>query len=276
MTNKGSEISFDFGANWIEFATKMLTFERVERARREFVGLIGIVGTRRGTFLDVGYGQGLAVLLAAEMGFCVTGVDIDKKNLVAFRHVRKKFFPTVDRSINLISGSILDEALVRTLQLQEPDGFDVVHAWGVLHHTGHLSRALDNTLRLSSPTGRIILAIYARHWSSPIWWGVKKTYCWAPVWVRRLIELVFLPILGLRLALSPELRAGAGSRGMSLVSDLRDWLGGYPYEYLSVSEVCDWAERNMLKPVFIRKAAGWTGCTEYVFERDGPRANVGR
>ena len=73
--------------------------------------------------------------------------------------------------------------------------------------------------------------------------------------------------MGIRVILSKELRTGIGRRGMHFMSDLRDWLGGYPYEYMSVSEISDWAALHNLNVVFTRNAAGWTGCNEYVFRR---------
>lgn len=267
MSEKDPDIAFDFGANWIEFASKSLETSDVDRARQDFKKLVRHGGVSKGSFLDIGFGQGLSILVAAEMGLCATGIDVNNKNCTAFVEVRKKFFPKLDTSINLFIGSILNDEVTEMLQLEEPNGFDIVHAWGVLHHTGQLDRALEKTVKLVSPTGCLILAIYTRHWSSPLWRVIKKSYCRVPAWGQRLFEGLFWPIVGIRVILSKELRTGVGHRGMHFMSDLRDWLGGYPYEYMSVSEISDWAALHNLNVVFTRNAAGWTGCNEYVFKR---------
>jgi 2-polyprenyl-6-hydroxyphenyl methylase/3-demethylubiquinone-9 3-methyltransferase len=59
---------------------------------------------------------------------------------------------------------------------------------------------------------------------------------------------------------------------MEWMTDVRDWLGGYPYESISEAGVLALAEQLGLTPVrrFCRKPGLGllgTGCDEYVFAR---------
>jgi 2-polyprenyl-6-hydroxyphenyl methylase/3-demethylubiquinone-9 3-methyltransferase len=58
-----------------------------------------------------------------------------------------------------------------------------------------------------------------------------------------------------------------GARGMHFYTDVVDWVGGYPYEYASVSEVADFFEKNGFKLKTVIKTKGTTGCNQFVFER---------
>jgi 2-polyprenyl-6-hydroxyphenyl methylase/3-demethylubiquinone-9 3-methyltransferase len=55
--------------------------------------------------------------------------------------------------------------------------------------------------------------------------------------------------------------------GMHFYTDIVDWVGGYPYEYASVSEVVDFFESRGFKLIKLTKTRGFTGCNEFVFEK---------
>jgi len=54
---------------------------------------------------------------------------------------------------------------------------------------------------------------------------------------------------------------------MHFYTDIVDWVGGYPYEYASVSEVVDFFESRGFKLIKLTKTRGFTGCNEFVFEK---------
>jgi len=56
-------------------------------------------------------------------------------------------------------------------------------------------------------------------------------------------------------------------RGMRYYTDIVDWVGGYPYQYASVSEVTDFFEARGFKLTKLIKTKGFTGCNEFVFEK---------
>jgi SAM-dependent methyltransferase len=76
-------MQFDFGSNWIAFSRRALTPEKVELARRDFTRLLKGIDLKGKSFLDIGFGQGLSLLLAQEAGAHVFGNDINPKCRVA-------------------------------------------------------------------------------------------------------------------------------------------------------------------------------------------------
>lgn len=261
---------FEFGKNWTAFAEQALSEERVQHAREDFRALVGC-GTLEGqSFLDIGFGQGLAVALAIEEGAGrVVAIDIDPDCLNAYE-ITKRHFPALARTPHVIVGSILDNTVVAKLKSEGP--FDIVHSWGVLHHTGRMWDAIDHAASLVKPGGQFILAIYARHWTSPLWRTLKWTYVSLPTWGKRLMLALFYPAMRLRAA---QLKDPADKqRGMNFYHDLVDWVGGYPYEYASKDEIEKWLNRSGFRLVRFRSTKGWTGCHEYVFskisEKDRP------
>lgn len=215
-------------------------------------------------FLDIGFGQGLSLLLAATHGALVVGNDINPKCRLALETSRR-FFPSVaPGAITIVEGSILDPAVKQRLVALAPEGcYDIVYAWGVLHHTGAMWQALDIVLSLVKPGGWLVLAIYNKHWTSPYWRVIKRLFNLLPVFGQRLLaSLAFLPAL-LVTWLTTRTNPFSKERGMSFYYDLIDWLGGYPYEFASPEEISRYlkqrADLHKLIPV-----VGNTGCNQFV------------
>jgi len=189
-------MQFDFGKNWTNFSKKALDDRRIQQARTDFNQLLSGLNLAGQRFVDIGFGQGLSLLLAKEAGAQVVGCDINKNCLEALRQT-SRFFPGMQiDDIPLVIGSILETGTVDRLKtLGEHERYDVVHSWGVLHHTGHMSRAIAHAARLVKPSGKFIIAIYNRHWSSPLWLIIKRLYCNSPDWVQRIMIGLFFPII---------------------------------------------------------------------------------
>jgi len=257
---------FEFGANWRSFSRQSLGPRALEAARLSLTALLGPGRIRGARFVDVGCGSGLFSLAAAGLGAAeVLGFDLDPEAVRASRDNLGLLPPGQARRVRFERGSILDPAFTAGLG---PAG--VVYAWGSLHHTGAMWPAVDAAAGLAAPGGVLALALYARHWTSPLWKGVKRLYNALPGPGR----------LAMQWALAPPLLLGAWAttgrwplardRGMDFRHDLIDWIGGYPYEYASPEEVAARAARLGLRPLAQRPQRGWTGCAEYVFLRPGP------
>ena len=55
--------------------------------------------------------------------------------------------------------------------------FDIVYAWGVLHHTGLMWESLGNAATLVRPGGRLVIAIYNDQGEvSRMWTAIKRLY----------------------------------------------------------------------------------------------------
>ena len=265
--NRRHTVDFDFGENWVNYAESKLTPELVEQARSDFSRLMSHTSQLDGDFLDIGYGQGLSLLLAAEMGFRVTGLEINKKNLIALEKTKSLFQKMAVPTERLIIGSILDDETVSKLTNMNVSGYHVVHSWGVLHHTGNLHKAFNNTAKLVRPGGYLVVAIYRKHWTSPFWKRFKYIFCASPEIIRKMLVVFFLPLLFIRFLTSRTIRSSVTRRGMHFFFDLIDWLGGFPYEYEDANTIVGWANSVGMKQITIIRGAGWTGCNEYIFKR---------
>jgi hypothetical protein len=157
--------------------------------------------------------------------------------------------------------------------------FDIVYAWGVLHHTGHMWESMENTDRLVAPGGTVFLAIYNDTGSQSERWKVIKRFynqlprvlrlpyvfaVSAPAEAKALLRSIIDGQLGgyLRSWVCPE-----PSRGMSRWRDLVDWVGGYPYETAKPEEVFDFFSQRGYLLKKIKCGNVGMGCNEFVFEK---------
>ena len=71
--------AFNFGENWAEYSTNALSPARLAEARADFATLVSGLSLAGGTFLDIGFGQGLGLLVATESGARTVGCDINPR-----------------------------------------------------------------------------------------------------------------------------------------------------------------------------------------------------
>lgn len=232
IRKKYQEKRFQFGANWEAFLDT-LDEERIhvaEHSLKEMLDLDDLTGKR---FLDIGCGSGLFSLAARRLGAKVHSFDYDPKSVECTRELKKRYYPNDDNWI-IEEGSVLDENYLVSL-----GKFDVVYAWGVLHHTGDMMRALNNAMIPVSDQGILFISIYNDQGIlSRFWKQIKKTYCSG--WMgKMLICSVFIPYFTLRTIASGLIKYKnpiwyfsnyKKNRGMSIYHDWIDWLGGYPFE----------------------------------------------
>jgi len=270
---------FDVGRNWEDFATKALDPARVAQARDDFRELLGDITLVGKSFLDIGFGQGLSLLIAAESGARVVGCDINPLCAEALSKT-SRFFPNFDSTrVPVVIGSILTEATVVTLRTRpeaSADGYDVVHSWGVLHHTGDMAAALRQASSLVGPGGYLILAIYNRHWTSLPWKAIKWSYCRSPHWLQRLLVTLLYPIIWLAKLMVTAHSPAKQSRGMDFYYNVVDWVGGYPYEYASIGELVGLVEALGYRCEKCLPAQVPTGCNQFIFRQIGrPAGSAG-
>lgn len=254
---------FSFGKNWQQYVQHALTQEKVRQARGAFHILFKDIDFTGKTFLDVGFGQGLALFFAQEMGAKVLGIDNDPENVAALKMTAAMFehceFP------NFRITSILDDSFIQE-QLQKGQ-FDLVHSWGVLHHTGNMRKAIENTVTLVKPGGFLVLAIYNRHWTSPIWRWVKWSYNKSPEFLQYATIYGFCPIIYIAKWFVTRKNPTRSERGMGFFYNVIDWIGGYPYEYARISEIQELVCSQNFRCVRILSAKVPTGCNQFVFQK---------
>lgn len=138
----------------------------------------------------------------------------------------------------MLQGSVLDKTFLESL-----GSFDIVYAWGVLHHTGDMWTAMDNVARLTRSEGALCLAIYNDCGLRSKAWRVIKRFYNVNLVTKIVVSIVFVPYLLSRRAIA-SIRRGSNlfatynrQRGMHVVTDLFDWIGGYPYEYAKCDDI---------------------------------------
>jgi SAM-dependent methyltransferase len=266
--------AFEFGRNWQRYNDKYLDPDRVEIAARSLNDLIGedLAGK---VFIDIGAGSGLFSLCAYRAGAArVISLDVDPESVEACRMLRRSIGNP--NSWEICEGSILDPRFILTL----PSG-DVVYSWGVLHHTGDMYRALRNAAKLVVPGGVLCIGIYnrvsGRVLDSKRWRSIKRRYNQAPRPIQRTMEAAYLSVWTARQLYrrrNPFTAAAQykRSRGMALMTDVIDWLGGYPYEYATPDEIVSFcrAECGLEEVKVIRTAERSTGNNQFVFRLAHP------
>ncbi len=262
---------FRFGANWRRFLKRLndVRIAEAESNLKEFLGEGSLAGK---SFLDIGSGSGLSSLAARRLGATVISFDFDTQSVACTEELRRRY-RAGDASWTVEQGSILDKAYLEGL-----GRFDVVYSWGVLHHTGAMWEAMENVKALVEPGGLLYIAIYNDCGEvSRTWHQRKRRYNALPRLLRPIyLTCVWVPI-ELRTLLSylrsgemktyiNELTGASSQRGMSWLNDIVDWVGGYPYEYATVSAVTSFYERSDFEIVKVRENSSY-GCHQIVFRR---------
>ena len=250
---------YEFGENWRRFL-KVLNTDRIFAAERSLKRMLDVEDLTNLRFLDVGSGSGLFSLAARRLGAYVHSFDYDQDSVACAAALKTRYFPGDSRWV-VERGSILDGGYLHQL-----GKFDVVYAWGVVHHTGAMWQALDNTLIPLVDHGRLFIAVYNDQGKiSEYWSRVKRAYTHYPA-TRPLITCVHVPVLACT-RLLPRLLSGRprSERGMALWYDLKDWLGGYPFEVASPGTIIDFFRVRGCTLVDFVPSADPAGNNEFVF-----------
>lgn len=261
------EITFSFGENWQNFIADNFDREKLAEAKKHLLDFLGLPDLKNLTFLDIGCGSGLFSLAAYSAGAAkIISFDLDPLAVAATKFLWSKHGSP--KHWEIFQGSILDQDLVGRLTANERA--DIVYSWGVLHHTGKMWTAIDNACKLVRPGGLFYLALYTTGPKSGYWLKIKKRYNLAGPYGKKLIEAkhilrhdVIPHLLKLQNPLKDILKKRP--RGMSYYTDVRDWLGGYPYEDAKIEEVLN-IFLNKLDWEYLNLATGEAN-TEYLFRR---------
>ncbi len=262
---------FAFGENWARFLS-VLDDDRIHMAEQSLGDMLKVKDLRGKRFLDIGSGSGVFSLAARRLGAAVHSLDYDPQSVACTLELKRRYFPG-DPDWQVEQGSVLDETYLKSL-----GRWDIVYAWGVLHHTGDLARALANVATLTDEAGGLFIAIYNDQGrTSRLWLKIKTLYNRLPRGFRWLI----LWPAAIRLWEPASVRdlmagkpfytwrryAGESSRGMSPWRDLVDWVGGLPFEVATPEHVFRFFRDRGFRLEELKTCQGGHGCNEFVFKK---------
>jgi SAM-dependent methyltransferase len=254
---------FKFGENWASFS-RILDETRVAEAENSLKTLFAVENFKGRSFLDIGCGSGLFSIAASRLGAeKVLGIDIDPVSVETSRENAKQWLKG-GGDISFVHGSALDAAQMDALGM-----FDIVYSWGVLHHTGNMERSIENTVRRVKSGGLLMIAIYNRHSSSAGWKLVKWLYNRSNRFGQRLLIWIFTPIIFVAKWIATGENPLKVRRGMEFMHNVIDWVGGYPYEYASISEMAAILQNFGFDVLNTIPATVPTGCNEFVCKHRG-------
>jgi 2-polyprenyl-6-hydroxyphenyl methylase/3-demethylubiquinone-9 3-methyltransferase len=225
------------------------------------------------TFLDIGCGSGLFSLAARRLGARVHSFDLDPLSVACTIELKNRYFPE-DEKWNIEEGNVLDVDYLNSL-----GQFDLVYAWGVLHHTGAMWQALENVIPLVAGGGKLYISIYNDQGdASRRWAALKKFYNQSSRPIKAVIVLGVASLWLIRSSLVRLMRfqnplpfkewaKEKKSRGMSIWHDLVDWVGGYPFEVAKPEEIFDFFRERGFILTRLKTRGGKSGCNEFLFLR---------
>ncbi len=272
MDNATEEIKkgerFSFGENWQAFLS-VLNDDRIKTAETALRRMLGVDSLTGKTFLDIGSGSGICSLAAKRMGATVYSFDYDPQSVACTQELKRRYFSD-DAHWTISEGSALDKEWLATL-----GKWDIVYSWGVLHHTGDMWTALNYAGKLVKDGGTLFIAIYNDQGkTSKRWKQVKKRYVQGGWLTRKFLFAIYFVHFFWAMFLADLIKHGNmfyrwnkyyEDRGMSRIYDLKDWLGGYPFEVAKPEEIIDFYLQRGFRLTKLTTCGGALGCNQFVF-----------
>lgn len=129
--------------------------------------------------LEIGCGIGTDTVSFASAGAEVTAVDLSEKSIeLARRRVEVYGLSNRVRFIHANAEELADRLPGET--------FDLVYSFGVIHHTPHPERVMDQVRRLTKPGSTVKIMVYHR-WATKVFW-ILLTQGYGRFW--RIDELI--------------------------------------------------------------------------------------
>ena len=269
---------FSFGSNWNEFIDNSITNKSFDRKLKYCINHLSNTFSKsidKKIFIDIGCGSGLFSLAAIKLNaskvlsfdFDLNSVNTTNK-LLSLKGVDKEKANSLQHDIRneIILSNYLNAEQSKKIQ-------KFIYCAGVVHHTGNVYLSMDNVSKLANnKNDEIFISIYNK---IPVltflWWLEKKIYINVGIW-RRLALFIWLFawssywILKLQNPIKNIQRYGDNDRGMSFLTDAKDWLGGYPYEPLYKEDVIAFFKKRNFELINFNRGGNW-GLNDYLFKK---------
>ncbi|HAZ10410.1 MAG TPA: class I SAM-dependent methyltransferase [Candidatus Omnitrophica bacterium] len=262
MNTLNKQIRFEFGKNWQKYINKSGK-KNVDEAIFSLKEFLGHDDLKDKSFLDIGCGSGLFSLAANLLGATVCSFDYDYNSTICARSLMTKYSKRLDKDkCTILQGDVLDGNFCKKLGV-----FDIVYAWGILHHTGNMWKAINNSCCFVKRSGFLVVAIYSKSFTSPIWKVIKYIYNISPCIVKKMLVYFFTPLIYIAKYLVTGRNPLEKERGMDFFIDVIDWLGGYPYEYATSDEIIHYIKKRGFEILKIKKGKTPIACNEFLFQK---------
>jgi 2-polyprenyl-3-methyl-5-hydroxy-6-metoxy-1,4-benzoquinol methylase len=262
---------FAFGRNWRRFL-RTVDEQRIQASEEALLTALSATDLRGRSFLDAGCGSGLSALAALRSGARVTAFDYDPEAVLATRELLERWAPE-GAEWTVHQGSVLDRQFVLSL-----GPHDIVHSWGVLHHTGSMWEACAIVAEVVPPSGTLFVALYNDAGAKSVAWarrkrryvrlpaGARTVYAWGLILAAESMFLLRALLEGSPSSWWRRWTSDRPVRGMSRYRDWIDWIGGFPYEYTSPPDAIEFFRTRGLTGRVVTDDGG-TGCNEFVLIR---------
>jgi ubiquinone/menaquinone biosynthesis C-methylase UbiE len=214
--------------------------------------------------LDAGCGTGIfSIIFAGKGAKEVIGIDISEGSLSTGRKLKRKF------NLENLQFQIQD-----MLNLPFNDNtFDIVWAWGTVHHTTNPFKAMNELTRVLKKDGKILFAVYKRTSLTPLHEIIRKTLIqipknfWIPI---SKIMAVFLYPVVLLFKKREKLR-----KGESLEELILDWYFVPIRHYYTPDEIRAYLENKGFQiEIYIPGSGRFESTSNFIFKAKRLGGNI--
>lgn len=261
---------FAFGANWKQYIEKNFSQKKVNTSKSHLLEFLELENFNGKTFMDIGCGSGLHSLAAYQLGAASVlsfDYDEDSVNITNYLRIEKAGSP---ENWVVGHGSVLDDNYINSLEKT-----DIVYSWGVLHHTGDQWKAIRNAASRVNDGGLFYIALYSadahKDPSPEFWIDIKKKYITSSrakqnmmvAWYIWRFQMKYNPLRVLYILYL--MIKHKEKRGMNYITDIRDWIGGWPMEFSHDQDVLEFSDKEL--GFDLVKIVQGEANTEYAFKK---------